>query len=98
MREGYSEDYGTLSKIKKQVLVERHLVSREHAARSDRAARWSWIASRASSIMISEEGPLPHAGHPAGPQPARSLAAINRVDAALEDQLPYAFDAQVWAT
>ena len=38
MRDGYSEDYTELSKIRKQVLVERHLVSREHAARSSGCA------------------------------------------------------------
>ena len=54
MKEGYSEDYATLSKIKKQVLVERHLISREHAARSTGCAV---VVDRKQSvsIMINEE-------------------------------------------
>src|SRR4051794_33247246 len=34
MKDGYDEEYANLNKMRKQVLVERHLVSREHAARS----------------------------------------------------------------
>lgn len=94
MREGYSEDYGTLSKIKKQVLVERHLISREHAARSTGCAV---VVDRKQSvsIMINEEDHFRMQGIRPGLSLREAFEAINRVDTELEEQLPYAFDAKL---
>jgi protein arginine kinase len=94
MREGYSEDYGTLSKIKKQVLVERHLISREHAARSTGCAV---VVDRKQSvsIMINEEDHFRMQGIRPGLSLREAFEAINRVDTELEEQLPYAFDTKL---
>ena len=94
MREGYSEDYSTLSKIKKQVLVERHLISREHAARSTGCAV---VVDRKQSvsIMINEEDHFRMQGIRPGLSLREAFQAINRVDTELEEQLPYAFDTKL---
>jgi protein arginine kinase len=38
MKDCFSEDLGSLDAIRKQVLVEKHLISREHAAKTPAAA------------------------------------------------------------
>jgi len=94
MKEGYSEDYATLSKIKKQVLVERHLISREHAARSTGCAV---VVDRKQSvsIMINEEDHFRMQGMRPGLSLRQAFEAIDRVDTELEEQLPYAFDSNL---
>ena len=94
MKEGYSEDYATLSKIKKQVLVERHLISREHAARSTGCAV---VVDRKQSvsIMINEEDHFRMQGIRPGLSLRQAFEAIDRVDTELEEQLPYAFDSNL---
>ena len=94
MKEGYSEDYATLSKIKKQVLVERHLISREHAARSTGCAV---VVDRTQSvsIMINEEDHFRMQGIRPGLSLRQAFEAIDRVDTELEEQLPYAFDSNL---
>ena len=78
----FSEDYATLSKIRKQVLVERHLISREHAAR---AAGCAVVvdARQNLAIMINEEDHF------------RAWKVVDTADSELEARLPYAFDAQL---
>jgi len=94
MKDGYSEDYGTLSKIKKQVLVERHLISREHAARSTGCA--VVVDRRQSvSIMINEEDHFRMQGIRPGLNLRAAFDAIDRVDTELEEQMPYAFDSKL---
>jgi protein arginine kinase len=94
MKEGYIEDYATLSKIKKQVLVERHLISREHAARSTGCAV---VVDRKQSvsIMINEEDHFRMQGMRPGLSLRQAFEAIDRVDTELEEQLPYAFDSNL---
>ncbi len=94
MRDGYSEDYSTLTKIRKQVLVERHLISREHAARSTGCAV---VVDRKQSlsIMINEEDHFRMQGIRPGLGLRAAFEAIDRVDTELEEQLPYAFDAKL---
>ncbi|WP_395743612.1 protein arginine kinase [Prosthecobacter sp.] len=91
MRDGYSEDYTDLSKIRKQVLVERHLVSREHAARSSGCAV---VVDRKQSIsiMINEEDHFRIQGIRPGLNLASAFEVVDRVDTELEAMLPYAFD------
>ncbi|WP_395752257.1 protein arginine kinase [Prosthecobacter sp.] len=91
MRDGYSEDYTDLSKIRKQVLVERHLVSREHAARSSGCAV---VVDRKQSIsiMINEEDHFRIQGIRPGLNLSSAFEAVDRVDSELEGALPYAFD------
>jgi protein arginine kinase len=91
MQDGYSEDYGSLSKIKKQVLVERHLVSREHAARSTGCA--VVVDKRQSlSIMINEEDHFRMQGIRPGLALRSTYDMLDAVDSQLESRLPYAFD------
>jgi protein arginine kinase len=94
MRDGYSEDYTDLSKIRKQVLVERHLVSREHAARSTGCAV---VVDRKQSIsiMINEEDHFRIQGIRPGLNLASAYEVVDRVDTELESLLPYAFDAKL---
>ena len=91
MRDGYSEDYTDLSKIRKQVLVERHLVSREHAARSSGCAV---VVDRKQSIsiMINEEDHFRIQGIRPGLNLHSAFEVVDRVDTELEGLLPYAFD------
>jgi len=91
MKDGFDEEYSHLNKIKKQVLVERHLVSREHAARSTGCA--VIIDRRQSlSIMINEEDHLRMQGIRAGLDLRTAHEMINTVDSELEKELPYAYD------
>jgi protein arginine kinase len=94
MKDGYSEDYGTLSKIKKQVLVERHIISREHAARSNGCAV---VVDRKQnlSIMINEEDHFRIQGIRPGLALRGAFDLVDKVDSELEGQLPYAFDSRL---
>ncbi len=91
MKDGFDEEYSNLSKTRKQVLVERHLVSREHAARSTGCAV---VVDRRQSvaIMINEEDHLRMQGIRAGLDLRTAHEMINAVDSELEKQLPYAWD------
>ena len=94
MKDGYSEDYSTLSKIKKQVLVERHIISREHAARSNGCAV---VVDRRQnlSIMINEEDHFRMQGIRPGLALRSAFDLVDKVDSELESQLPYAFDSRL---
>jgi protein arginine kinase len=91
MRDGYSEDYTDLNKIRKQVLVERHLVSREHAARSSGCAV---VVDRKQSIsiMINEEDHFRIQGIRPGLSLHSAYDLVDRVDTELSETLPYAYD------
>ena len=94
MREGYSVDYVELSKIRKQVLVERHLVSREHAARATGCA--VVIDRRQSvSIMINEEDHFRLQGIRPGLNLRGAYELVDRVDSEIDAALPYAFDSRL---
>jgi len=94
MKDCFAEDYANLGKTKKQVLVERHLVSREHAARSTGCAV---IIDRKQnlSIMINEEDHLRIQGIRAGLNLRDAFDLVNQLDSELEHQLPYAFDSRL---
>lgn len=91
MKDGFDEDYSNLTKTRKQVLVERHLISREHAARSGGCAV---VVDRRQcvAIMINEEDHLRMQGIRAGLDLRTAYDMINVVDTELEKQLPYAWD------
>jgi protein arginine kinase len=73
------------------VLVERHLISREHAARSDGSA--AVIERRQSfSLMLNEEDHLRMQAIRPGLQLAAAYASLSELDAGLETQLEFAFD------
>src|SRR5580704_15581246 len=87
----YSQD---LSALEKQVLVERHLISREHAAKGVGSAV---VMNRRQtlSIMINEEDHLRMQAIRAGLQLKSVFKMIDRVDSALEERLDYAFHAKL---
>lgn len=91
MADAYSEDYANLSKIRKQVLVERHLVSREHAARSSGCAVVVDPAQNLS-IMINEEDHFRIQGIRPGLNLRSAWELVDSVDTSLESVLPYAYD------
>jgi protein arginine kinase len=94
MKDGFTGDYAALSKIRKQVLVERHLISREHAARSVGCAV---VVDRAQnlSIMINEEDHFRIQGIRPGLDLRSAHALVDAVDSELEGQLPFAFNAEL---
>src|SRR5882672_11509012 len=84
----YSQD---LSALEKQVLVARHLISREHAAKGVGSAV---VMNRKQtlSIMINEEDHLRMQAIRAGLQLKKVFQMIDKVDSALEGKLEFAYD------
>ncbi len=94
MKDGFSDEYSNLSKIRKQVLVERHLISREHAARSSGCG--VVVDRRQSiSIMINEEDHFRIQGIRPGLDLRSAYNLVDGVDTELESELPYAFSPQI---
>ena len=91
MKDAFSQELCDLTAVQKQVLVERHLISREHAARGDGSA--AIIERRQSfSIMLNEEDHLRMQAIRPGLQLTSAFAALSELDSSLEDQLEFAFD------
>jgi protein arginine kinase len=90
MSGGFSESMDTLSALDKQILVERHLISREHAAKN---AGSGLVLNRELSIcvMINEEDHLRMQALRPGLQLLEAWQAIDQLDSALEKKLDYAF-------
>jgi len=86
----YDLAIAALTDLEKQILVERHLISRELAARKNNAAAMI-SQDQTCSIMINEEDHLRIQFLHAGFQLEKTWAAINAFDTALEDTLEYAF-------
>jgi protein arginine kinase len=91
MTDGFSEDLVNLDQMKKQVLVEKHLVSREHAAKS---AGCAVVINREQtlSIMINEEDHLRMQSIRAGLNLRTAYEALDRVDSDLEELVGYAYN------
>src|SRR5436190_13029007 len=94
MQDSFSELLQDLSALEKQVLVERHLISREHAAKGVGSAV---VMNRKQtlSIMINEEDHLRMQAIRAGLQLKKVFQMIDKVDSALEDKLDFAFHTQL---
>src|SRR5882672_2821463 len=94
MQDSFSELLQDLSAIEKQVLVERHLISREHAAKGVGSAV---VMNRKQtlSIMINEEDHLRMQAIRAGLQLKNVFKMIDKVDSALEERLDFAFHSQL---
>src|SRR5512135_2167790 len=90
MKDAFSESMDSLSTLDKTILVERHLISREHAAKS---AGSGLVLNRdeSFSVMINEEDHLRMQSLLPGLQLKQAWLAIDRVDTALEQKLSYAF-------
>src|SRR6267378_4451363 len=94
MQEPFSELLQDLSALEKQVLVERHLISREHAAKSVGSAV---IMNRKQtlSIMVNEEDHLRVQSIRSGLQLRQAFKLVDKVDSALESKLDIAYDAKL---
>ena len=91
MKGAFSHELGDLTSVQKQVLVERHLISREHAARSEGSA--AIIERRQTfSLMLNEEDHLRMQAIRPGLQLTAAFNALSELDTELEESLEFAFD------
>ena len=91
MKNAFSQELGDLNSVQKQVLVERHLISREHAARGDGSA--AVIERRQTfSLMLNEEDHLRMQSIRSGLQLSAAYEALSKLDSELEESLEFAFD------
>ncbi|MCI0745092.1 MAG: ATP--guanido phosphotransferase, partial [Verrucomicrobia subdivision 3 bacterium] len=90
MANAFSESMDNLSSLDKNILVERHLISREHAAKS---AGSGLVLNREESlcVMINEEDHLRMQALRPGLQLKQAWNAIDQIDSKLEKKLTYAF-------
>jgi protein arginine kinase len=80
--------------LEKQVLVEQHLISREHAAKNT-GSGLTISKNRALSIMINEEDHLRIQSLKSGLQLKALLKAVDKLDTELEEKLDFAFSPQI---
>ncbi|HEX4653754.1 MAG TPA: protein arginine kinase [Candidatus Udaeobacter sp.] len=94
MQEAFSENLQDLTALDRQVLVERHLISREHAAKGGGSAV---VVNRRQtlSIMINEEDHLRMQSIRSGLQLKQAFKLIDKIDSALESKLDFAFDSRL---
>jgi protein arginine kinase len=91
MSDSFAEAMDNLTALDKQILVERHLISREHAAKNVGSGL---VLNRTEtfSVMINEEDHLRMQALRPGFQIREAWTAIDKFDSALEKKLTYAFD------
>lgn len=91
MKDAFSEELSKLTAIRKQVLVERHLISREQAAKGAGSAA---IMNRTQtvSVMVNEEDHLRMQAIQSGLNLEEAYRVLNEVDVLLEEVIDYAFD------
>jgi protein arginine kinase len=94
MADGFSEVMDNLSGMDKQILVERHLISREHA---NKGVGSGLVVSRDEtfSVMINEEDHLRMQALLPGLQIRQTWNLMDEFDSQLEKLVPYAFDRQL---
>ena len=90
MADSFASSMEEFSALDKQILVERHLISREHAARG---AGSGLVLNRDETlcVMINEEDHLRMQSLLPGLQIKQAWQAIDAVDSELEKRLDYAF-------
>ena len=90
MAGAFSESMDNLTVLDKNILVERHLISREHAAKS---AGSGLVLNREESlcVMINEEDHLRMQALRPGLQLKQAWGALDQIDSKLEKKLDYAF-------
>ncbi len=93
MAGGLAESMERLTPSDKQLLVERHLISREHAAKG---AGSGFILNREESfcVMVNEEDHLRMQALRPGLQLREAWVAIDALDTALQERLEFAFSSQ----
>ena len=91
MADSFAVAMDNLTALDKQILVERHLISREHAAKNVGSGI---VLNREESfcVMINEEDHLRMQALRPGFQIREAWNAIDRLDSELEKKLNYAFD------
>ena len=91
MTDSFAEAMDNLTALDKQILVERHLISREHAAKNVGSGI---VLNREESfcVMINEEDHLRMQALRPGFQIREAWNAIDRLDSTLEKKLNFAFD------
>jgi protein arginine kinase len=94
MKGAFAEAMDSLSSLDKTILVERHLISREHAAKS---AGSGLVLNRDETLcfMINEEDHLRMQALRPGLQLRQAWTAIDTADSALEKKLDYAFSPEM---
>jgi len=94
LRNCFSEAMENLSALDKQILVERHLISREHAAKNVGSGV---VLNREETlcVMINEEDHLRMQALQPGFQLQEAWTAIDRLDSELEQKLDYAFSGEL---
>src|SRR6266550_3100041 len=90
MKDAFSDSMDSLSTLDKQILVERHLISREHAAKS---AGSGLVLNRSETLcfMINEEDHIRMQALRPGLQLRQAWTAIDQADSSLERLLDFAF-------
>lgn len=91
MKRSVNVPVGELTELQKQILVERHLISRELSG-SKHGGGLVINRDQTCSVMINEEDHLRIQVLRAGFQLKKAWAQINALDSELEDRLDYAFD------
>ena len=85
-------DLAQSTALDRQLLVERHLISRQHAAAHDELPRSVGIGSDETfAIMVNEEDHLRIQVLRSGMQLAEAFEQINRIDDTLEQRLDWAY-------
>lgn len=91
LKNGFSSELSSLDHHQKQLLVERHLISRELAARAE-GCGVSISKNQSLSILFNEEDHLRLQYILPGLQLKRAWTTLNKIDSTLEALLPYAYD------
>src|ERR1700742_20706 len=91
MKDSFAESMDNLSTLDKQILVERHLISREHAAKSS-GSGLVFNREETLCVMINEEDHMRMQALRPGLQIRNAWNAINQIDSELEQKLDYAFN------
>lgn len=86
-------DVEALDELDRRVLVERHLISRQHAEGAG-ARRVIFDATQVSSLMINEEDHLRIQVMRSGFQIETAWEQVNAIDDALDERVEYAFHPQ----
>lgn len=94
MHHAFSEVLEALSPLEKQVLVERHLISREHAAKGV-GSGVVMNGEQTLSFMINEEDHLRMQAILNGLQLTKVYEMINKTDRELEECLDFAYHAEL---
>lgn len=94
MKRGITAEVEELSDLEKQILVERHLISRELSGAPEKAGV---VISKdqSVSVMINEEDHLRIQVIKSGYRFKQAWNSVNGVDSSLEDELDYAFSSRI---